>query len=113
MRVIGPYALMHIPDDLQSLGEYYRHVLGPIERDFETGPTLLGTLEAYFATDCSLDRTARSLYVHKNTVRYRLRKISKLTGLDLNKFEDRVLLYLALKAKSVVAQVPPRSRLRI
>jgi hypothetical protein len=45
-----------------------------------TGPVLLETLAAFFETGGSVEATARMLFVHANTVRYRLRRITELTG---------------------------------
>ncbi|WP_313364021.1 helix-turn-helix domain-containing protein, partial [Mixta calida] len=41
--------------------------------------------------------TARALFIHRNTLEYRLNRISELTGLNLNQFDDRLLLYVALQ----------------
>ena len=43
---------------------------------------LLDTLTAYLGTGRSLEAAARSLYVHPNTVRYRLRRVAEITGWD-------------------------------
>jgi sugar diacid utilization regulator len=53
---------------------------------------LLETLRAYLDSDLDVTRTAESLYVHPNTVRYRLRRISDLTGLDTQSFSGMVEL---------------------
>lgn len=41
--------------------------------------------------------TAKALFIHRNTLEYRLNRISELTGLDLGNFDDRLLLYVALQ----------------
>ena len=46
------------------------------------GPALLDTLSAYLEQGSSLEATARMLFVHPNTVRYRLRRVTELTGFD-------------------------------
>jgi DNA-binding PucR family transcriptional regulator len=53
---------------------------------------LLETLRAYLDSDLDVARTADALYVHPNTVRYRLRRISELTGLDTQRFSGQVEL---------------------
>ena len=50
------------------------------------------TLRAYLDCDLDVGRAARALYVHPNTVRYRLRRIGELTGLDPRRFSDQVEL---------------------
>jgi hypothetical protein len=72
-------------------------VLGPLEAYAERrGSGLLETLEAFLG--CGLDRRRASehLHVHPNTLDYRLRRITELTGLDPGRPRDLVLLELAL-----------------
>jgi sugar diacid utilization regulator/putative methionine-R-sulfoxide reductase with GAF domain len=64
--------------------------------------TLLETLRAYFASNCSQDATARHLRLHQKTVAYRLNKIERITGFDLNTHESRMLLDLAVRMKDLV-----------
>ncbi len=62
--------------------------------DSESGTELLPTLAAYIECGCSQSRTAKQLFVHLNTLKYRLKRIVELTGID---FEDReTMLYLDL-----------------
>lgn len=63
---------------------------------------LLDTLRAYFASNCSQYAAAQSLRLHKKTVAYRLEKIQRITGLDLNAHELRMLLDLALRMNDLM-----------
>lgn len=58
---------------------------------------LLKTLSTWFNHNLQNGHTSKALFIHRNTLEYRLNKIAKLTGLDLLKFDDRVLLYIALQ----------------
>jgi hypothetical protein len=58
---------------------------------------LIDTLQAYLAADLSIERAARALFVHPNTIRYRLRRLSQLTGLDVSSFYDLVELVTAIR----------------
>jgi len=58
---------------------------------------LQNTLETWFIHNLQNNNTAKALFIHRNTLEYRLNNITKLTGLDLSKFDDRVLLYIALQ----------------
>lgn len=58
--------------------------------------SVLETLSAYLGTGRSLEAAARSLYVHPNTVRYRLRKVSELTGWDPLDARESFVLQVAL-----------------
>ena len=55
------------------------------------------TLMAWFTHNVQPGATARALFIHRNTLEYRLNRISELTGLNLGQFDDRLLLYVALQ----------------
>ena len=55
------------------------------------------TLTAWFTHNVQPTPTSKALYIHRNTLEYRLNRISELTGLDLGNFDDRLLLYVALQ----------------
>ena len=59
------------------------------------------TLRVFLANDGQFGATATALYVHVNTLRNRLAKITELTGRDVARTEDRVDLYLALEASDM------------
>lgn len=61
---------------------------------------LVKTLLAWFENNMQTIATAKALYVHRNTLEYRLNKISDLTGLNLNSTDDRFLLYMAVHITS-------------
>ena len=58
--------------------------------------TLIETLAAYFNHGASLEATARALFVHPNTVRYRLRQVAELTGYTPTQARDAFTLEIAL-----------------
>ena len=57
---------------------------------------MLHTIEMFFAKDLNLSDTARQLYIHRNTLVYRLDKVQRQTGLDLRKFDDAVTFKMML-----------------
>ncbi len=61
--------------------------------------TLLETLQAFFDNNLSISKTAQAIYVHRNTLLYRLRRVKEITGLDPKKFDDAVQLRVALKMR--------------
>lgn len=61
---------------------------------------LVKTLFAWFENNMQTIATAKALYIHRNTLEYRLNKISDLTGLNLNSTDARFLLYMALHVVS-------------
>ncbi|AZR72899.1 hypothetical protein BBF96_05540 [Anoxybacter fermentans] len=54
------------------------------------------SLEIYFSTNLNISQTARKLFIHRNSVVYRLKQIKKITGLDPTEFEDAIQLKMAL-----------------
>jgi DNA-binding PucR family transcriptional regulator len=71
-----------------------------IERIFKplssNSPELLQTLTAYLESGRSLETTARVLFVHANTVRYRLKKISEIIGWDATGSREAFILQVAI-----------------
>ncbi|WP_138495336.1 PucR family transcriptional regulator [Paenibacillus pinistramenti] len=59
-------------------------------------PETLSTLETFFQLDCNVSETAKRLYIHRNTLLYRMDKIKQETGLDVRSFKDAVLVKLTL-----------------
>lgn len=74
-------------------------VLRPL-RDFDTAHSgaLIQTLRAYLDANGSVAKVAEQLIVHRNTVRYRLEQIERLTGQSLASTAARVQFWLALSA---------------
>ena len=73
---------------------------GPIESlDQET----LFTIQRFFENNLNVSETSRKLFVHRNTLVYRLEKIKKITGLDLREFDHAIVLMVKkyLKANPV------------
>ena len=56
--------------------------------------SMMQTVEAYLASGMNISETARRLYMHRNTLMYRLNSIRKNTELDLSKFADAVTFEL-------------------
>ena len=59
------------------------------------------TLDTYFKCDCDLQRTSANLFIHRNTLVYRLRKIRELTGLEPRLFSDAMQLQMALMLNGI------------
>ncbi|MBQ8741981.1 MAG: helix-turn-helix domain-containing protein [Clostridia bacterium] len=76
---------------------------GPLESlDRET----LMTIQAFFENNLNVSETSRKLFVHRNTLVYRLEKIRKLTGLDLREFEHAITFKVALMVKKYLNSKP-------
>jgi DNA-binding PucR family transcriptional regulator len=74
-------------------------LLGPLRAyDDRHNAQLIGTLRSFLDCDGSWSACASLMYVHVNTVRYRISRIEALTGRDLSALSDRVDFFLALRA---------------
>ncbi|MGH2449365.1 MAG: PucR family transcriptional regulator [Chloroflexota bacterium] len=74
-------------------------VLGPLQRyDRTHGGDLVNTLRVYLEEGCNASRAASTLYLHRSGLLYRLRRIEELLGMNLNCYEDRLGLQIALLA---------------
>jgi len=78
---------------------------GSIESlDYET----LFTIQKFFENNLNVSETSRKLFVHRNTLVYRLEKIRKLTGLDLRKFDHAIVFKVALMVKRYLVANPTK-----
>ncbi|MBB5323529.1 DNA-binding PucR family transcriptional regulator [Anoxybacillus tepidamans] len=64
--------------------------------DEENQTVLLETLKQYVKNDCKIKETAECLYVHPNTLHYRLKRIQTIANINLDDFEQRMMLYIDL-----------------
>jgi carbohydrate diacid regulator len=74
-----------------------QHLLSPLNQELE----LLETLDTFFVENCCLSATANRLSIHRNTLGYRLEKITALIGLNPRRFEDAMQIRLALFLRSL------------
>ena len=63
----------------------------------------LFTINMFFENSLNVSETSRKLFVHRNTLVYRLEKIKKLTGLDLREFDDAIIFKVALMVKKYLS----------
>ncbi|MFB7716662.1 helix-turn-helix domain-containing protein [Nocardia sp. NPDC056100] len=104
--------------DLTTLAELLAGVPNPVRETFSTqvlgelldnDPArieLRATLIAFLDHNGSWTRTAEALYLHVNTVHYRIERIEKLTGRDLSRLDDRIDLRAALHARTASPHIP-------
>jgi purine catabolism regulator len=85
--------------DRGVLRRFADDILGPLRtHDEQNGTELERTLRAFLGNDGHWSTTAAELYIHVNTLRNRIARITDLTGRDVTRLEDRVDLFLALEA---------------
>lgn len=83
--------------DKQTKIELATYLLSPLDHE----PEMLVTLDAFFTSELSPSATATKLSIHRNTLSYRLDKITLLTGLDPRRFDDAVQIRLALLLRTL------------
>lgn len=84
--------LIGIPESARS--RFVEEMVG--RPDLFGDPETLSTLDAFFSMDCNVSETAKRLFIHRNTLLYRLDKIKQETGLDVRSFNDAVLVRILL-----------------
>ena len=95
---LGVYKLLGQLEEIPAVREFTNQVIGPlVEYDEKHNSTLVHTMDAYFAHHGNISQTAESLFIHRNTLLYRLERIQDLTRHDLNQSNMRMGLHLALK----------------
>ena len=88
---------------LERSEELAEHVLGPLTEYDRNHPTaLVRTLAVLLCNNRSPSATAEQLFIHRQTLVYRMRRIEELTGRSLSSTEDVVELWLALRALEVI-----------
>jgi PucR family transcriptional regulator, purine catabolism regulatory protein len=88
-----------------ELRSFHETILGAlVEYDRRHHTELLRTLEGYFEAQGNLRETAERLAIHRNTLLYRLRRISQIADVDMDRTEDMLALQLALKAHRVLTR---------
>lgn len=93
---LGIAAFVGVADETAKI-DLAKYLLSPLDHETE----LLTTIDAFFAENCCSSSTAKRLYIHRNTLSYRLDKIASLTGLDPRKFDDAVQIRLSLLLRSL------------
>lgn len=95
---LGVYQLLGQLEDIDVVRQFTQQVIGPlVEYDIQHRSSLVQTIDAYFDHHGNISQTAESLFIHRNTLLYRLERIKELTNQDLNQANMRLALQLALK----------------
>ncbi|MFQ3630643.1 PucR family transcriptional regulator [Roseiflexus sp.] len=103
---LGVYRLLLLLRESPELWEFYRSTLATlVDYDRDQHGELLKTLESFFEHNGNLARTAEALHIHRNTLLYRLMRIKEISGRDPDVAEDRLALWLALKAHRVLKTI--------
>ena len=100
---MGIYQILFSIEDKQILSEMYHSLLQPIiEYDQKHHGELEKTLFYYLFYNESQIEMAKNLYLHRNTINYRMLKIKELLGCQLDTFEEKMLYMLAMYIKKIL-----------
>ena len=86
------FIMVKMLEDLPKykISEYLEMLLDSSARDIFDDKEMINTAEEFFENSLNVSETARKLYLHRNTLNYRLDKIEKATGLNIRKIADAI-----------------------
>ncbi len=88
-----------------ELQTFKDEILGPL-LEYENGGELIRTLNVYFANNGNLTQTAETMFIHRNTLLYRMERIKEISGLNLDNPDTRLAVQLALHIHRMLDQEP-------
>jgi len=101
---LGTYRLLLSMADPDALRAFADAMLAPLDAyDHDHSGELLTSLQAFLQHNARWETAAAQLYVHRHTLRYRMRKVEELTGRDLGSSFDRMEFWLALRSRDLLA----------
>ncbi len=104
---LSVYRLLFQLEGNPELEAFCREVLGPL-MDYVGSGDLLETLEAFCDRLGNLSQTAEKLFIHRNSLLYRMERIQQLSGIDMNNPDTRLAVHLALKIRRMLRPAAPR-----
>lgn len=97
---LGTYKILLPFFQTREMAGFSRNILdGVLDYDAENGTQLFATLSCFVDCDCNIEQTASLMNQHKNTIRYRMDRITEITGLDYKHYSALEELVLAVKIK--------------
>lgn len=97
-----------LTEQSHEVSSYYHNLLFNRKNHRLFNEEMLYTIDMFFKKDLNLSDTARQLYIHRNTLVYRLDKVQKQIGLDLRSFEDAVTFKILMELSKVSGERTPR-----
>ena len=103
-RTTGVYKLFNKIHDFQVLKEFYNEMLDPLfQYDTKNNSEFAKTLETYFTEGKNVIAASEILYIHRNTLKYRLHRIEEILGYSLCDPEEEINLQIAFKIKKYIS----------
>ena len=91
--------------------QFLKETLGSEFFRDKNGPELLSSLRAFLDNNMNISEASKALYIHRNTLLYRMDKFKKLTGLDAANFDDGVRIRIALMVIKYLEKTAPEDLL--
>lgn len=111
---MGVYRIFFQYKNDQALNDMYYCILGELEeQDKINNSDLVETLECYLACNCNLSKTADQLFVHRNTMKYRIKKIKEILVVDFSDPNACFTLRFAFKIKKYLSEIYHESEKRM
>ncbi len=102
---MGVYQLLFMIEDQDILYQMHHHLLGPIiEYDKKHHTELEDTLYNYLMFDSNQKAMAEALFMHRNTINYRLNKIKEITQCEFASFEEKMPYMIAFYIKDLIKE---------
>lgn len=105
---LSVYRLLLQLENSPELIAFQEETLGPLLAH-EGANELIQTIEAFFENNGNLSQAAEALFIHRNTLIYRMERIARITQLDLSKQENRLAIQLALRIHRMLKHHPDSS----
>jgi purine catabolism regulator len=110
---LGTYQLLLSLQDPDALRTFADSVLAPLDAyDDQHDGDLVTSLRAFLERNARWESAAKDLFVHRHTLRYRMRKVEELTGRQLSAARDRMEFFLALRARDMLASSDLEAQVR-
>lgn len=100
---LSVYRLLLQLENHIELRTFKKEILGSLI-EYEGGGDLIHTLEVFFEHNGNQSKAAEALFIHRNTMTYRMERIAEITGLDLENTETRLAAHLALQVHKMLDQ---------
>ena len=104
---LGTYRLLLSLQEPDALRAFADSILAPLDRyDRQHEGELIPSLRAFLEHNARWESAAAELFIHRHTLRYRMRKVEELTGRDLSSSHDRMEFWLALRSRDLLERAP-------
>ena len=103
---LGVYKIFSEVKDKTVLENFYREVLGKLDSlGKDKRDDFLETLKLYVSYGGRIQKTAEGIFTHRNTINYRIRRISEILGVDMQDSEAMYKIMTALHVKDMLDEM--------